>query len=150
MQIGIYNRGSVFPSCLHHRMKLWFIYHKNLFSFRSSLIHIQFEPGYRIKISSLFNIVALPITQKSANINCVLLLRGKERKRTKREHESPTCAKFLQMNQVTEVCRNVVCSNNKIWCVRYHRFTSNFLLLWCIYFNYIPLFILPTTVSSLK
>lgn len=149
MQIRIYNRGSVFPSFY---ITEWIMIYlpKNLLSFRSSpLIHIWFEPGYHIKISSLFNIVALPIIQSQKTLTVFDFSEGK-RGRELKDHENPTCAKFLQVNQVTAVCRNVVCSNNKIWRVRYHRFTSNFLLLWCICFNYIPLSILPATVSSLK
>lgn len=151
MQIGIYYRGSFFPSCLHHGMKLWFFYPKNLFSFRSSpLIHIWFEPGCLIKISSLFNIVALPIIQESANINCVFGFsegkREREVKETMRTQLVLNSCRWIRLLQSVEM----VCSNSKIWCVRYHRLTSNFLLLWGICFNYISLFILPTTVSSLR
>lgn len=38
---------------------------------------------------------------------CLASQRGKQR--TERDHENPTCAKFLQVNQVIAVRRNVVC-----------------------------------------
>lgn len=69
-----------------------------------------FEPGYGMKISPLFNMFGLSIIQKSANINCVFGFSEGERERELVDTmRTSTCAKFLQVNQVTAACRDVVC-----------------------------------------